>query len=854
MWHRLSNIFRRNGAEAELSEQVAFHLDMLAEEKRRAGLSDEEAQLAARREFGGVEQMKERYRDAHGIPMLETFVRDCVYGCRMMRRNAGITSTIAITLALGIGASTAVFTVANAILFRPIDIPHAERAVVLLSTNPKENTAFSVAEGVFADWRAAAMPSFELMGAAWNTSMIFSSAGQPTEVGVARATAAMLSLLGVTAREGRLYDASAERDGADDVAVVSDGFRLRTFGQTPVVGKKITLDDRAYTIIGVAPAGAQIGYHSAPDFWLPLVPRFAARGGGGLTVAARLKPGVSTQAAQSEIDTVHSQVKRTHQEDSPFGVKVRSWHDWIVAEARLALLAACGAVAILLAICCINIANLLLARATARQHEFAIRASLGGGRARLMMQVFTECLLLCCVGGLAGWALAHALVRAVPHIKGFYLPRAEEVKPDATMLGIALATTLGSAFAISLFPALHARATAGIQKVRESMQVRRALVVGQLALAAVLLCAAGLLINTVVRLKTADVGFSGARIISAGVRLPYRQYDRARTNLFHRRLMEEVAALPGVESVSAADHVPLQAVLFPVDLWVPGSSQAAPVQAFARHVELRYFDTLGIRLVKGREFIPSDEGRVPIPVVINEEAGRRLFGDTQPIGRTLRTQYRERKLLEIIGVARSVRQLGLKTEPGPQIYFPAKLSSPSYTIARLAPNAGDLSNSIRQIVFRLDPAVPVPDISDSTVWYEFELARPRFYLLLLGAFAATALLLVVVGIYGVVSFVIARRTKEFGVRMTLGAQQGDIFKLVLSREALFVLLGIAVGIAAGLAGTRLLESLLYGVKSNDASTFAAAAIVLAAAALGSACFAARKATRLQPSVALRHDT
>jgi hypothetical protein len=265
MWSRLSNVFRRQKLEADLSEQVAFHLEMLTEEKRRAGLSEEEAHLAARREFGAVEQMKEHHRDARGIPILETFLRDCAYGCRMMRLNKGITATIVITLALGIGASTAVFTVANAILFRPIEIPYAERVVVLLSTNPKENTSFSVAEGVFADWRTAGMQSFELLGAAWNTSMLVSSSGQPTEVHVTRATSAMLPLMGVTAREGRLYDASAEKEGADNIVLISDGLRLRLFGRQPVLGKRITLDDRPYTIVGVVGSSVRVGYHSAPD-------------------------------------------------------------------------------------------------------------------------------------------------------------------------------------------------------------------------------------------------------------------------------------------------------------------------------------------------------------------------------------------------------------------------------------------------------------------------------------------------------------------------------------------------------------------------------------------------------------
>ena len=863
MWRRFLSVFRRGRLDDELSSEVEFHLAMLVEEKIQRGMPPEEAMAAARREFGGVEQMKERYRDARGLPMLESVLADCAHAVRMMRLNPLLSVAITLTLALGIGATTAVFTVANTVLLRPLQIPDPDRAVVLLSTNPREGTAFSVAEGVFTDWRERAK-SLEAMAGCWDTSMILHGIGQPREITAVKATAAFFNIAGIQAKEGRLFDASAEQAGQDNVAVLDEGFWRREFGgRLEAIGGPIVLDDRPYTVIGVVPSGFALGKIRRTDVWVPLAARTDVRTGGAVNVIGRMRPGVTRAAAQAEMNVIQERIKREHREDSAFGVEVRTLRDWVVNDARPALMALMGAVALLLLLCCVNIANLLLARATARQREFAIRASLGGGHARLTRQVLTENLVLAALGGMAGLVVAALLLQAVPFIRGFHLPRLDEIHPDGRMLLITMAVTIASSLIFGLVPAWRSatgwtRSMLGTAAPASAItpagiRLRRVLVVAQLGLSLVLLCGAGLLLNSFVRLTTVNVGFSRANVVSAGVRLPYKQYDASRSLLFNRLLMEEVRALPGVLDVSATDYLPLQAVRFPYRLSVDGRAGAS-VEAMARNVEPRYFQVLGVPMVAGREFERADDTRSPVPVILNVETAGRLFGgERDALGLKIGTNYRSRAVLEVIGVASNVRQLGLREDPGPQIYLPMKFGSGKYVIARLAGNAGDLSAAIRAAVFRLDPAIPAPEVANVGTWFEFEVAKPRLYMLLAGVFAFAGLLIATAGVYGVVAFNVARRTHEFGVRLALGAERRDIVRLVLAREAPTIVAGLLLGLGGALGVTRLLSALLYGVRPGDTPTFLAAGALLSGVALLACYLPGRRAAGLDPAVALRHE-
>jgi putative ABC transport system permease protein len=513
--------------------------------------------------------------------------------------------------------------------------------------------------------------------------------------------------------------------------------------------------------------------------------------------------------------------------------------------------------------CCVNIANLLLARGAVRQREFAIRSSLGGGRTRLTRQVFTENFLLALVGGLAGWFLAVVLVRMLPNLQGFYLPRLDEVQPGGRMLLITAGVTIASGLVFGAVPAWRASRrnirellgnAPGTQAATPAgMGLRRMLVTVQIGLSVMLLCGAGLLLNSFIRLATVDVGFHMGNVVAVRVNLPQKHYVPARALWFYRQLMEEIRRLPGVEEVSAADYLPLQAVHFPYQLSVEGT-RTTTKEVLARHVEPRYFKALGVPVVAGREFEPADETRFPIPVVLNVEAARRLFEtERDALGKTIRTSYRRTSRLEVIGVASNVRQLGLRQSPGPQMYLPIQFGSPGYAIARVAANAGDLAAAMRSAVYRLDPAVPVPDVSSLDTWFEREVAKPRLYLLLFGVFALAGLLIAAAGIYSLIAFNVSRRTNEFGVRLALGAGRKDLLRSVVSREAIPIAAGVLIGVVGALATTRLIASLLYGVRPNDGATFLAACLLLSTIALLACYLAARRATLLEPSVALRHE-
>lgn len=492
MWRRLFSVWQRNKLERDLGDEMDFHLAMLVDEKIRQGLSEDEARLAARREFGGIDQAKEQYRDIRGIPALENVLSDITLGLRRFRQDAPATAVILISLALGIGAGTAVFSTANAVLLRPLQIPAADRAVVLLSTDPRAGTSFSVAEGVFLDWRNRSR-SFETIAGSWNTSMVFKGDGQPESVSVVRSTASYFDMAGLHALEGRLFDRAAEKAGKDDVALLDAGFwRTRMGGRRDVLGNQVFLDDRPYTVIGIVEPAFGLGPIRGAKVWLPLVAREGARSGGPVTVLGRLRPDVPLAAAQSEMDAIQKQIAREQPSDAPFGVRIQALKDWIVSDVRSALLAITSAVALLLLICCVNITSLLLARASVRQREFAIRASLGGGRLRLVRQLFVEHLVLAGAGGAAGCLVAFALVRTVQHIRALYLPRSEELQPDLRMLGMAVVLTVGMGVLFGLLPAWQATkldllqglqgASPEVTSRRSHQRLRRTLVVAQLGL------------------------------------------------------------------------------------------------------------------------------------------------------------------------------------------------------------------------------------------------------------------------------------------------------------------------------------------------------------------------------------
>jgi putative ABC transport system permease protein len=797
------------------------------------------------------------------VELLDSIRADCLYGLRGLRLNRGFSAAIIVTLAIGIGATTAVFTVVNSVALRPLKIPHSDRVVVLQSTSPKEGTSFTVAEGVFLDWRERSR-SFERIAGAWSTPMIFGRDGQPRQVAVIKATADVFDIAGLHLLDGSPYDSSAEHVGKDRVAILDDGFCRREFGGTDgIVGQQIRLDDDFYVVAGIVRSGFSLGSLRSTDIWVPFAPVPTHRSGGPVTVIARLRPGIAVTAAQAEMTTIHDEIRKEHPEDSAFGVGVVSVRDWVIGSVRPTLILLSGAVCVLLIMCCVNIANILLARGSVRQREYAVRASLGGSRWRIARQLITENLVLASAGGIVGLLVAVLLIRVIPYIGGLELPRIGEVRPDGGMLLIAACVTVASCILFGALPAFQDSTTAYQARMSAAgvaepvtpgaMRLRRSLVVVQIGLSLMLLSSAGLLLNSFARLTSLELGFSRADVIAAEINLPNKRYDSKRGLAFYRRLIEEVRVLPGVVEVSAADYLPLQPVLYPIQVVGEGATTKS-IEAMARHADRSYFRVLGIPMLAGREFEPADDKRSPVPVVLNAEAARRLFGGTQDaIGRHLSTNYGQTRFVEVVGVTSNVRQLGLRQDPGPQIYMPLKLGTGNYLIARTAPNTGDLSGAIRAATFRLDPTIPAPEVSTVRTWYEREIAQPRAYLFTVGVFAFIGLVIAGTGIYGLIAFTVSRRTHEFGVRLALGAQSWDILRSVLSRESLPIVGGLMVGSVGAVWAGRLLTSMLYEVRPQDLPTNVGCIVLLACIAALGCYLPARRAMRLDPATALRNE-
>jgi putative ABC transport system permease protein len=859
-WAKWKAIFRKRSLDQDLDSELQYHLDMQIAENLQKGMPPGRARAEARRSFGGLEQVKELYRDQRAFPALESAILDVRFALRMMRRSPGFTAIAVLTMALGIGASTAVFSVVNAIVMRPLRFHEPQRLMVILSAEKGGARSFLSAQGVYVDW-SERETSFESFAGVRSTSMILSGAEQAHQINVAATSYDFLHVIGVQPVMGRSFTREEDRTGQASVALLDAGFWRREFNSDPhILGRTLTLDDKPFTIIGIMPAGLRFAYFGATDVWIPMEANRGYRTGGDVIAIGRLGPGVTQEAAQTEMDAIMQQIRTEHEGDSKTYVVVKPLQEWIVGDVRRTFLVLLGAVSFVLLICCANIANLLLARTAARQREMAVRAALGAGRGRLVRQTLVESVTLSMIGGVIGAALAISIVRVVPSIRAFYIPRLEEIAVDQTMLLVAAIVAMGSGILFGLAPsfqvgrkelnvALHRGEAMPVHGIR----LRNILVIAQLALAVVLLSGAGLMTNTLVRLLRIDLGFERDHVLAINTRLPYKKYDALHGMEFQRRLAAEIGRMPGIRAVSVTDYIPLQAVLFPYQLRVAHLGENRTCEALARNVDPNYLSVMGIPLLAGRNFENGDDQRVPVPILVNRSTAASLFGPEDPVGKIVLTNYGKRPRVEVIGVVGDVRQLGLTNDAGFQIYLPAVYGSAKYVVARTTLNPNDLFPAIRSAVRTLDRDVPAPEISTMDDWFSRQVAKPRFYLLLLTAFAAAGLILAAIGIYGVISYTVAQRTREFGIRMALGAERRDILQLVLEVGVRLIAAGAVIGIAGAAAGTQLISSLLYGVKPRDPLTMACVVVLLAGVALGACYLAARKATRTDPNVALRCD-
>ena len=798
--------------------------------------------------------------------------QDLRFGLRMLLKHKGFTLIAIFTLALGIGANTAIFTVINAVLLRPLPFAQPEQLLWLggWSGNDKEQ---GVTPADFLDYREQSQ-SFSQLAASVSDgiAMNLSGGGEPEQLKGGYVTANYLDLFGVKPALGRTFVTEEGLEGGERVVVLSHSLWSRRYGADPaIINQKITLDKRSFTVIGVMPP--QFQYPTGVELWQPFSfpastqSPFRSREFHFLRPVARLKPGVNRAQAQAEVETIARRLQslypKTNANQSLFLMPLQ---ERLVGNVRLTLLTLLGAVGFVLLIACANVANLLLARSASRQKEIALRAALGASRGRVVRQLLTESLALALLGGLVGALLATWGVGLLVTLSSAYLPRADEIHINSPVFGFTLAVALLTGLLFGLAPALQSSRLNLTEALKEGGRgagsgTRRhrtlnLLVVGEVALAIVLLIGAGLLVNSFVRLQQVSPGFDEKNLLTARIDIPNPYGQPEKKKQFFEQLQQRVAALPGVEAVGLVTELPLARQSSDFTFKIEGRPEPAPGQsphADIRNVNHDYFRAMRIPLRKGRNFTEADVLDNAKVVLISDELARLYFAGEDPLGQRLLAGSLSRESYEIIGIVGDVRHRGLDSGLRQTIYFPSLRLGYTNLVIRALNDPVSLAPAVRREVTAIDPNQPVANIRTMERWVSESVDQPRFRTFLLGVFSAVALLLSMVGIYGVMSYAVSQRTHELGVRMALGARAGDVFRLVIGQGMKLAIAGVAIGLVAALALTHLIKDLLFGIRATDPMTFAAITLLLTGVALLACYLPARRATKVDPMVALRHD-
>jgi putative ABC transport system permease protein len=873
LWRRLLFYLRREQYDRELEEEMQLHLEMKVEENLVEGRSLEEARYEAQRQFGNQTLLREVSRDMWSYRMLETLAQDLRYGLWMMLKNPGFTAVVVLTLALGIGANTAIFTVVNAVLLQPLPFHEPEQLVrVWRSSAEGDQTALSFPD--FADIRTQ-QTVFERMAAWGSSDCTLTGQGDPVNLSGLVVTAELFPLLGVMPQLGRGF--TPEEDQAGNRAVIlSHNLWQNRFDSDPnVAGKTVTINSQSYNVAGVMPAEFKFPIQNDPvDLWVSLGtdPRIAARGRLSFSAIGRLKPNVTAPQAEAAVRVIVENLARQHTESSDFlSARVLPFHQDVVRDVRLGLLLMFGAVGCVLLIACANVANLLLQRATTRRKEIAIRAALGAGRWRIFRQLLTESLLLALGGGAIGWLLAMWLTKLLISLAPSGLPRAPE--SGLAVLGFAVLVSLATGVIFGLAPALQAAKTDLNEALKDgakggggarSNRFRNALVVVEVALTLMLLVCSGLLLNSFLRLQRVDPGFDSHNVLTFRIDLPSNRYSQqTQVAPFYQQLISRIEAAPGVKSVSAISHLPLSSYRgrtgFSIEGIASPTDDPAPYPTDFRSVTPGYFKTMGVQLIKGRDFTSRDGLRSTQVAIINEALARRYFPNQDPLGKRIRPGIgiddRGWLMREIVAVVSDSKHGSLREEPPPYIYLPhGQFPRHGMTlVVRAASDPKALIGVVQKEAHTLDSELPVFSIRTLDQYLASSVAEPKFSALLLGLFAGLALILSCIGLYGVMSYAVAQRTRELGIRMALGAQPRDALKLVIRQGIGLALLGAAIG-SAGAAGlTRMMKGWLFGVSPTDPLTFAVAALLLTVVALLSCWIPARRATKVDTITVLRSE-
>ena len=895
---RLRSLLKRGKVEAELDDELRFHFEQQVEKLVRSGLAREEAARRARLLVGGMEQVKEECRDARGVELMDTLLQDVRYALRMLRQKPTFTIVAVLTLALGIGANTAISSIVNAVLLRSLPFPEPGRLVRIRFNNPGiglQGVLYSVPEledlrnrsGVFEYVAGTFRGSIDLSGG----SQLSPQAQRLELIG---ANANYFSMLGATPQIGRLFGPEDAVPGYASSVVISDSLWRRNFAADPnVLGRSIRLDNEPYTIVGVLPPDFRNPSRSGRtsphdvDVWLasgftaPADPKPIRSNRAFPGVLGRLKKGITLEQAQARLTAMAIETRHEFPADYPpasqWTIVIQPLQEDMVGKVRPMLVVLQGAVILIVFIVSLNIANLLLARASGRQQEMAVRSALGASRGRIVRQMLTESVLLSTMGGSAGIAVAVAMLRFLPRFIPSSIPRLSEVSVDWTVLAFAVLISLLTGLLFGLAPAIHAARGDLSMATREgargsgySMKTGRfrdALIVAELAIAVVLMIGAGLLLRTFRDLLTEYPGFNPTQVVTANVNLPYPGDPRndpyrtlARQVTFYRELGRGLNAIPGVERAGFVSHLPGASTAFNFALGIEDRPANSGDNLRAREIMVspNYFQVMQTPLVRGRFFTETDEDGKPRVAIIDKSTALRYWPDRDPLGRRIRMGTGE--WMTIVGMVADIKQDGLDVDGFPHIYAPmyqkfdpaeGYIFRDVAIVSRTSLPVSAIEPEIRRLVERLDPALPVYDVTSMNELLDRSLAAHRFSAQLVSGFAVLSLLLAAIGIYGVLAYMVGQRSREIGVRMALGASPLDIRKLILRRGAVLACAGVAAGVILSAFAVSMMASLLYGVRPHDPVVFVAVPLLLLAVAVLASYLPARRATKVDPMFALR---
>ena len=878
----------KSRVESELDEEMQFHLEKEIEKNLDRGMTAEEAHFSALRSFGAVDQLKEECRDARGVRLIEEFVQDVRFGVRMLIKNRGITFVVVLALAMGIGANSAIFSVVNAVILRPLPYEEADRLVYLTERSAAVDE-MPISYPNFIDWQNQ-NHVFEYVGVYNRNSYNLSGEGEAERIPTAQASADLFKALRVSAVLGRLFTNEEDKPGATPVVVLSYALWQRRFGgQANILNQALTLNGKSYTVIGVMPQGFQ--YPSRVDMWVPagqLSADWQHRANHpGLFGIARLKPGVTLAQAQADMDDISANLATQYPDfNAGLRVRIQPLLEVIVGNVRRTLEVLFAAVGFVLLIACANIANLLLARSTTRQKELAVRKALGARRTRIARQLLTESLLLALIGGTFGFLLARWGVRLILYVSPNAIPRADEIGLDWRVLAFALGISLLTGILFGLAPAIQANHVDINETLKQAGRgtttrewLRDSLVVVEVATTLVLLAGAGLMVRSFYRLQKVDPGFSVERVSNFSVSLPPRKYiDENQRIEFFQRLLERIRGLPGVEKSAVASCLPLNGSTWETPFVLDGQPlpprNATPVMQ-ACSVTPDYFRALSIPLLQGRYFDQRDDrshlagrdlGQVSEGlrgilgvnvVIIDEDFARRYWPEGDAIGKRIRFGTdQQAPLLTIVGLVGRVRMEKLSQDSNRvQAYFSfAQLPFPAMGVfIKSSTDPSQIAMSVREQVKTIDPTQPIYNFRTMDEIRTASIAPERLNLTLLSLFAGLALILTMVGIYGVMSYSVSQRTQELGIRMALGAKANDVLKLVLRKGMRLALIGSVIGLLGAFALTRLMTGLLFAVSPRDETTFVVVTVSLMVVAVVACLIPAWRATRVDPLIALRYE-